>query len=204
MGFSVAILAFALADASDVLDGMGWSLTDHRVGEPVDLSSVSLKDLVSPEFQAANNPHLSAARGDEFFFVYLSLKEFSWRVDPDYAAISRIAPFTLQIVIETSMAASVEKWAGGAVQWSISGASGQEYDVTGNPPVDLDRLADDYRAWWASLPHDEDEEYLEPGELDLPDRNTDLIVERFKELMDDFFATMTGFAYAGNHPPLSA
>ena len=36
MGFSIAVIAFALEDGPRVLDHMGWKVTDQLVGEPVD------------------------------------------------------------------------------------------------------------------------------------------------------------------------
>ena len=50
------------------------------------------------------------------------------------------------------------------------------------------------------MPHDYT--YTEPGELDLPESNEDLIVEVFSSLTGNYFADLTGFRYDGDHPPL--
>ncbi len=200
MGFSVAVIAFALESEPRVLREMGWEVTEIQVGQPVDLSEVSLERIFSPEYQALNNPHFSAAKSDTHFFIYASLQEMGAGVDPDYAALSEIAPLTVHVVVETSSASSVEYWKEGARVWSVSGASGQGYEIVGNSAIDLDAQAVSYRNWWNSLPHNSD--FYEPGELTLPESDSDLIFEEFSALVGNYFAEITGFRYDGDRPPL--
>lgn len=200
MGFSVAIIAFALEDAPLVLQEMGWKVTEIQVGQPVDLSEVAWERLLSPEYRALNNPHFSAGKNNDYFFVYASLEELGPFVQPDYATLSAIAPLTVHVVVETSSASLVEFWDRGDRVWSLGGGSGQGYEVIGDAPIDLDAQATAYRDWWNSLPHDR--EFSEPGEFDLPETNADLIFEHFSSLTGNYFAEKTGFRYDGDRPQL--
>ena len=200
MGFSIAIIAFAIEDADVVLERMQWAETDQEVGVPVDPAKVSIEDLLDQDRQQANNPHFSSARGETHFFVYLSRSELGPHVTPDLSAMSLAAPLTAYFVVETNRAATVERWEEREKVWAVGGAANIEYEIIGDAPVDLVALAQAYREWWASLPHDE--EFLEPGELDLPENDSDLILQNFNSLIDDWFSAETGFRYAGDHLPL--
>jgi hypothetical protein len=74
MGFSVAILAFALEDAPRLLDELGSEVTQVQVGQAIDPATMT-EEMFSQACQDANNPHFSAARGEAHFFVYTSLSE---------------------------------------------------------------------------------------------------------------------------------
>lgn len=194
MGFSVAIIAFQLEDAPRVLEHFDWRVTEVQVGQAVDPTDVSWEQLMSPEHQALTNPHFSAARSDDYFFVYVSLEELGLFVNPDYATLSTHASLTVHSVVETSNASSIEFWEAGERKWSVGGASGMDYEVIGDAPIDLDAQATAYRDWWNNLSH--------YREFDLPEANADLIVAQFSSLTGDYFAQTFGFRYNGDHPPL--
>lgn len=200
MGLSVAIIAFALEDAPHLLEEMDWKLTEIQVGQPLDLKEGNWELLLSPEYRALNNPHFSAARTDTHLVVYASLKELGPFAEPDYAALSRVAALTVHVVVDTSNAASIGFWDGGTRVWSVEGTSGEDYDIFGDTPIDLDAQAEAYRTWWNGLPHDD--EFSDGSEFDLPKANSDLISEHFSSVIEDYFAKTTGFRSEGDHPPL--
>ena len=200
MGFSVSIIAFARQDRERVLSQTGWRVTNQQVGIPVDISYGNWQKLLSPERQAANSPHFSAATTDDYFFVYVSLKELRTFERPDYARLSAIAPLTVHTVVETSDAAIVEHWQDGRQVWSIGGASRMEYESSGPTPIDLESEAEAYRTWWASIRPDLEERGIQQS--DLAAENAELIVNAFSSLVGNYFARTTGFRYDGDHPDL--
>lgn len=139
MGFSVAILAFAIEDGPTVLDRMNWTMTDHQVGL-VAGEGIPWEQIVSPEFQKANDPHFSAATGRQHFFVYLSLKEASIPENAFYEKLSEIAPLLLQTTVETSSVTIVSRWEGGDQLWSVTGTTGDGVEIDGPALVDLTPL----------------------------------------------------------------
>ncbi len=200
MGFSVAILAFALEDGPTVLERMDWKVTDQQVGQMVDLDEVSWEEIMSPEFQAANDPHFSSARGDDHFFVYLTLTEIGIPSDEFYAGFSEIAPFLLQSTVETSSVTTVSRWEAGKRLWSVTGITGGGVEIEGVAPIDLKPLVKDARDWLRQQPADE----FEPWELKVIRSDDDAlyIEEHGFSLIRDWWGTLVDFTYDGDHPPL--
>lgn len=194
MGFSIAIIAFDLKDAPNVLQKMDWAVTVDRVGVPVSNDNL-IEHLLDPDAARKNNPHFSAGRNGRYLFIYLLLNELGVFIEPDYQLLSEIAPLIAYVVVETSGASSIEHWKDGKRVWSVGGASGEGFEVDGDPPIDMDALARDYRARSVVSSR------LDPNDR-LPEANSDLITERFSELLDAYFSEQTGFTYAGEHPDL--
>ncbi len=200
MGFSVAILAFALEDGPTVLERMDWAVTEHEVGQMIDPAEVSWEQIMSPEFQAANNPHFSAAKNEAHFFVYLSLKEVGIPSDDFYAGFSEIAPFLLQTTVETSSITTVSRWEAGQRLWSVVGQTGGGVEIVGDAPIDLTPFVKEERDWLRQQPADE----FEPEELEIIRSDDDaLFIEDYGfTLVRAWWDTLADFTYDGDHPPL--
>ncbi len=200
MGFSVAILAFALEDGPTVLDRMGWAVTEHQVGIPVDLEKMSWEQTMSPDYRAANNPHFSAAKNETHFFVYLLLSEIGFPRDDFYTGFSEIAPFLLQSTVETSSVTTVSRWEAGQQVWSVTGITGEGIYIEGDAPIDLTPFVKEERDWLRQQPADE----FEPEELEVIRSEDDAVfVEEYGfSLVRAWWGTLTDFTYDGDHPPL--